>query len=194
MPGKLFIVSAPSGAGKTTLVTRLLQDLRPHYAIERGITYTSRAPRLGEQHGIDYHFISSAEFEAKIAQSFFLEWSGQYGAYYGLPRSIIDQMEQGRSFFMILDRSGARAIKEQVPGAVLIWIKTGSVEVLKERLLARGKDTAEQIEHRLRLAHQEIQQEEENPLFNHAILNDSFEIAVENLKAITLKMVMPTKN
>src|SRR5581483_10666268 len=111
-PGVLFIVSAPSGAGKTTLVNAALGSLKSSHAIERVITYTSRMPREGEIPGVDYHFISELEFQSRIKDGFFLEWSGAYGTYYGTPRGLLEDLEKGHHRILIPDRNGAQKILE----------------------------------------------------------------------------------
>ncbi|HZW60896.1 MAG TPA: guanylate kinase [Candidatus Babeliales bacterium] len=184
MVGKLFIVSAPSGAGKTSLVTRVLSDLKSQWPVERVITYTSKTPRPGEVDGRDYHFITPLQFEAKIKEEFFLEWSVAYGTYYGSPRSILDGLKKGRSYITILDRAGARAVSEIVPEAVLIWIHTPTIDILKERLRSRGQDSDASIEKRMDLAKLELEDEAKNKLFRYHILNDNFENAVEEFKVI----------
>ncbi len=97
MAGTLFVVSACSGAGKTTLVTRAIKELSISYPISRVITYTTKAPRMTEQNGIDYHFLSVEEFEIRAKNGFFLEWSNQYGNYYGSPHSIINDLPKAIS-------------------------------------------------------------------------------------------------
>lgn len=184
MPGKLFIITASSGAGKTSLTMAALHALQPYCHIEQVVTYTSRAPRAGEVDGRDYHFITVDEFKAKLDQNFFLEWSNAYGTYYGSPRSIIEGLAHGTSYCMIVDRIGAQSIKGLVPEAVIIGIQVADLAVLKERLLARGTDSLEVIERRLQLAVAEMSHEREQPIFDVVVMNDQFQVAVENLKAI----------
>jgi guanylate kinase len=182
MSGKLFVISAPSGAGKTTLVQHSLERLRESCVISRVVTYTTKEPREGEAvQGVDYHFISQAEFEKKIGEGFFIEWSSAYGHYYGSPSSLVEYMAKGHSFILIVDRAGAGRIKEAIPEAVLIWIYTSSIEVLKKRLIARGGDSPEQIEKRLALAVSEIEQETVRPSYNFHVLNEDFYESVEKL-------------
>ncbi|HEX2977699.1 MAG TPA: guanylate kinase [Candidatus Babeliales bacterium] len=184
--GKLFIVSAPSGAGKTTLVNALIKELPIEHAITRLVTYTSKTPRINELHGIDYHFISNQEFEQKIAEQFFLEWSGAYGSYYGTARFLLDQLASGNSFIAVVDRSGAKRLKQEIPQAVMIWVHTVNVQVLEDRLRVRNTETQEEIERRLALAKKELAEEQENRLYNHHILNDFFEKALKELKDIII--------
>lgn len=181
-PGKLFIVSACSGAGKSTIVDAVIEETKNEYAIERVITYTTKEPRPGEVNGQHYHFISSAVFREKIAQNFFLEWSDAYGHMYGSPRFIVNQMEQGKSYILVADRDGARQISSQIKGVVLIWIYTQNFEILEYRLRARKTEKEKHILARLALARQEIIDEEEKRLYHHHVLNDDLEKAVQEVK------------
>ncbi len=179
---KLFVVSAPSGAGKTTLVTELLQSLPAGCCLERVVTYTTRMPRPKET-DIHYHFMSAEQFKERIQEGFFLEWSSWYGNYYGSPKSVLEKLKKGISLIMILDRSGARAIKALVPKAELIWIKPPSLAVLEERLKKRGDDTASRI-FRLERADLELKEEEKEHLFHHTIINDDKGRALIELRRI----------
>ncbi len=186
--GKLFVVSAPSGAGKTTLVNEVVRRLGDSCSLERAVTYTTKPARPGEdRQGVDYHFITNQEFESKIAQNFFLEWSGAYGHYYGSPRYVLDEVAQGLSRILILDRVGAQQVKERYAQAVLIWIYTKDIEVLRARLLGRGTDSADQIVRRLALACEEIQQEQQAPLYEHYVLNDSIGSAIVDFEMVLKK-------
>jgi len=186
MSGKLFIVSAPSGAGKTTLVDEVLGRLRPNYSIDRLVTYTSRAKRDGEEDGKDFHFISSLEFEMKIKNGFFIEWSNEYGHYYGSPSNVKGDLYKGDSKILVIDRKGAKQVIEQLSDSILIWIYTKNAAILRQRLVARGLNTEEQIEARLKLAKVELEQEAKNPFYRHHILNDIFDNAANNLELIFL--------
>lgn len=183
MVGKLFIVSASSGAGKTTLVNTVLQRIQPLYDVNRLVTYTTRAPRPGEVNGVDYHFVTVAVFESRIAQGFFLEWSNAYGAYYGSPYSITGELPQGKSYIAILDRAGAQQALSKFSELVLIWIYTDIVS-LRDRLTQRKTETEEQIEYRIRLAKKEIEEESLKKLYNFHIHNDDFDRAIEELEAV----------
>ncbi len=179
--GKLFIVSAPSGTGKTTLINELLKRWNQKKSLKMVVTYTTRAKRDGEQDGIDYHFISESDFIKKIEANFFLEWSTWYNAYYGSPVSIIDDLKKGISYIAILDRVGAQKIKELYAFSILIWIEPPSLEILKERLEKRAKDNKTVIEERLKKAAIEIEQEKRNVLYDFHIINDDFEKTVHTL-------------
>lgn len=184
--GTLFIVSAPSGAGKTTLVNEMVARLGVRYAIERVITYTSKNARVGEQNGRDYHFISPYEFEQRIEKGFFLEYSTAYGTYYGSPRSILDEIQKGKSCLMILDRIGAQKVIRQVPNAVLIWVYTQGILALENRLKKRATENTEQMCKRLEQAQIEIAQERKEQLYQYHVLNDDFDKAATQLEAIVV--------
>ncbi len=189
MAGTFFIISAPSGAGKTTLVEHMLAQLKDKHDIFRVLTYTTRAPRGAEEHGKDFYYISHAEFERKITQGFFIEWSNVYGRYYGTPRTVLDQIALGASGILIADRAGAKQIKAQMQNVVLIWIYTSSVQMLQQRLMLRGTNTPEQIQKRLELARDEIYQEDAHPLYHYHILNDDFHEAFADLYKVVMQFL-----
>ena len=120
--GKLFVISAPSGAGKTTVVHEFLLRFKNKYKLKRVVTYTTRPPRVGEEQGVDYHFVSADIFKEMISNHRFLEWSTWYDYYYGSPSSIIHEIEEGHSFILVVDRHGAQEICRSYSEAVLIWI------------------------------------------------------------------------
>jgi len=184
MSGKLFIISAPSGAGKTSIVERLLTSISYCCNIGRVITYTSKSPRFNEKDGEHYFFITDDEFKKKIDKDFFMEWSDAYGCFYGSPCSILNEIECGRSYILIIDRVGAEKIAARCKNAVLIWIYTKSLDILKQRLEKRDTETPKQIEHRLSCARFEIKQELQHPLYKYHILNDDFDRAVCKLERI----------
>lgn len=177
----LFIVSAPSGAGKTTLVLAALEQLQKNHEIERVVTYTTRQPRPGDQHGFDYHFISQDQFLAKIKNGDFIEWSTAYGHYYGTPSSIIHNIARGRSYIVIIDRQGARSILQHIKDAVTIWLVVPSIEELRMRIIKRGANNSEQIERRLLLAQQEITEEAAQRMYEYHIMNDDFSVALTKM-------------
>jgi len=183
MAGTLFILSAPSGAGKTTLLNATLEKVP---TIKRVVTYVTRQPRMAERDGHDYFFISAAEFKQKIKKGFFIEYSTAYGTYYGSPASIIDRVKQGESLALIVDRIGARAIKKVCSAAVLIWVYTSDVEHLKQRLVKRGTELPADIEQRLKLANQEIEEEKKEQLYDIYLKNDEFSKACVQLVEIFL--------
>jgi len=182
--GKLFILTAPSGCGKTTIACKLFDALQPQYNIARIVTYTSRKPRSTDKPGVDYHFISKDEFETKIQQKFFCEWSKAYGDYYGTPGNLIRQVEQGFSCIVVVDRLGVRSILKQYQQAVAIWLEPPNLEALEHRLRGRKTETVEQIQKRLEIAQQEINEERCVSLYKYRIVNDLLDKALCELKSI----------
>lgn len=182
--GHLFVISAPSGAGKSSLVTGVLERLKPKYSIDRIVTYTTRAPRTYDIPGQDYHFITPEEFEAKIAQEFFLEWSKAYAAYYGSPALLMDDIKRGLFRIIIVDRLGARSLMQRGVPATLIWIAVDSVQMIQERLIARSTETPQQLEHRLLRAQQELLGHQIDNYFHYTIINHVFENALSELELI----------
>jgi len=185
--GTLFIISAPSGGGKTTLVNALLADLGPNTPLERIITYTTKQPRAGDVQGKDYHFIDKPDFEKKIKEGYFIEYSDAYDNYYGSPLYIVEQLKAGVSLIGILDRDGAREVKKAYPEAVLIWIAPPSIEELEKRLVSRGSETPESLKSRLGLAIEEISAEKAHPLYAFHVINDDFDRAKQEIAKIILK-------
>jgi len=181
MNGKLFVISAPSGAGKTSLVNALVERISIYTPIDRVVTYTTKDAHQCEKEGCDYYFIKQEEFKKKIEQGFFIEWSCEYGHYYGSPRFIIDEVERGRCSILIVDRVGAEKIAALYSKVVLIWIYTSNIGQLKERLILRKRETKEQIEFRLVCAEREIAREAMCPLYHYHILNDIFDEALDKL-------------
>ncbi|MDP3889405.1 MAG: guanylate kinase [bacterium] len=182
MPGKLFIVSAPSGAGKTTLVNAVLGKLKLEYPIDRVITYTTKKARVGEQDGRDYHFISPIEFERRIKQNFFLEWSTAYNAYYGSPRQVLNDIQTGQSYILIIDRMGAEQVIKHTNDVVLVWIYTTNLQDIHQRLMGRATESPEVIQARINQAQKEIIREQKQPLYQYHLCNDDFDQAVHNLE------------
>jgi guanylate kinase len=189
MIGRLFILSAPSGAGKSSLTEAIIKRIQlyhPNYPIERVITYTTKAPRINERNGYEYHFIEKHDFEYRLEQGFFIEYSHAYGTYYGSPVSIATDLKKGKSFILILDRVGAQKIIGVIKEAILVWIMPPSLDQLKKRLIGRGTEAEEQIERRMARGLIEIELEKNEPLYHHYIVNDSFNDAVEQLISIFL--------
>ena len=187
--GRLFVVSAPSGAGKTTLVEAVLKKLGASCDLKRIVTYTSRAPRKGELHGKDFYYLSGADFVKKIEEGFFIEWSNGLGHYYGTQRSIIDDLERGQSGVLVIDRIGAAQIMNQIRDAILLWIEVSDIKVLEQRLARRGTETQKEIEKRIQRARLEIDEEQEKKLYHYHIYNDVFEIALQKLEAIIISAI-----
>lgn len=185
--GKLFIVSAPSGAGKTSLVDALIKELSLVIPLKKAVTYTTRSPRPGEINGVDYYFLSRPDFERKINESFFIEFSMAYGHYYGSSKEVIHNVNCGASYLMILDKEGALQVRSVFKDACLIWIYTSDIESLKSRLLLRGSEEQLEIEKRLKLACEELADFGSLDLFAYKVLNDEFDKALSCLKQIVVR-------
>lgn len=179
---KLFVVSAPTGAGKTTIVNEFFK--KHPLLVNRVITYTTRPQTTGEIDGKDYFFVSPPEFEKKQKQGFFLETTVYDDFLYGSPRSILDAMASGTSFIMITDRPGALYIKKLVPHAITIWFTVSDVQTLFDRLVFRHRETDQRLAERIALARQEYESELEQKNFTYYVLNDDVLVSVERLENI----------
>ena len=179
MSGHLFIVSAPSGAGKTTLV-RLLLEKDP--GIRVSISSTTRPPRTGENDGREYHFVDVQYFLEMVSRGDFLEWAEVHGNYYGTSRRWIEaEMSAGRDVLLEIDWQGAQQVRKAFPAAIGIFILPPSLEELKSRLSGRGTDSAETIARRIAAARDEMRHVDE---FDYAIINDALPQALGQLLAI----------
>jgi len=177
--GNLFVVVAPSGAGKTSLVDALLKR---ESNIRLSISYTTRAPRQGEQNGREYHFVDKPAFEAMIAAGDFLEHANVYGNYYGTSKRWIEEQISGdHDVLLEIDWQGAAQVRKLFPSVVGIFILPPSLDELRRRLQARGKDSPEAIERRMASAREEISHVLE---FEYIIVNERFESALDDLIAI----------
>ena len=179
MRGNLFVVVAPSGAGKTSLVKALLEK-EPN--IRLSISYTTRKPREGEVNGRDYHFVDRPTFEKMIAQGDFLEYANVYGNYYGTSRRWIEaELAGGHDVLLEIDWQGAAQVRSLFPDMVGIFILPPSLAELRKRLTGRGKDSADAIERRMASAREEISHVLE---FEYIIVNEHFEMASADLQAV----------
>jgi guanylate kinase len=179
--GLLFIVSAPSGTGKTTLVERLVQVV-PRLRMSR--SYTSRAARAGEQDGLDYNFISRERFEAMIAQHAFLEWADVFGNYYGTSAGDTEAvLAAGEDVVLVIDVQGARQVRGRGIETVGVFVLPPSATVLETRLRGRSKDSEEQILRRLDVARTEVG---EFAQYEYVVVNDDLDGAVNRLRAIVM--------
>ncbi len=194
MSGKLFVISAPSGTGKTSLVNALLKDWNNEHPLKRVVTYTTRAPRKDEVEGKDYYFVSLEDFEKKQKEGFFLESGLFCGNYYGSPAYVLDPAYRNEdSYLLVIDRVGGLKIKD-TPGVVLIWIMPPSLQELYARLEKRSKDSAENIEQRIKKAQEELECEERENSYTYHLVNDDFLKAKEELKSLVGAVIDGVEN
>ncbi len=179
MPGTLFIVSAPSGAGKTSLVKALVErDPR----VVLSVSHTTRPPRPGERDGVDYHFVDSATFERMVAEGAFLEHAEVFGNRYGTARATVErELAADRDVILEIDWQGARQVRAAMPEAVSVFILPPSREALEARLRGRGQDDETVIARRMARAVDEMSHYDE---YDYLVVNDVFETALEDLLAI----------
>ncbi len=177
--GLALIITAPSGAGKTTLIEKLLKEF-PNIIFS--VSYTTRKPRPGEIHGKDYFFVEKKKFEKLIQDNFFAEWEEVHGNYYGTPISFInDTLETGKDVIFDIDTQGAKQLKNNINNSVAVFIIPPSRKSLEDRIKKRGKDSQQSIMLRLARAKKEIETAYE---FDFLILNDKLDVAYEQLKSI----------
>jgi len=178
-PGNLFVVAAPSGAGKSSLV-KALMELDSH--VHPSVSHTTRPPRGQEKHGREYFFVSPAEFDTMVLANAFVEWAKVHGHRYGTSKKAIeDRIAHGTDVILEIDWQGALQIKRIFTNAILIFILPPSWEELRSRLERRGEDSPDVIEVRLKNAEEELAQAKE---FDFVIINELFERALFDLKAI----------
>ncbi|WP_418896166.1 guanylate kinase [Succinivibrio faecicola] len=190
--GTLYIVSAPSGAGKSSLIDAILKRFNADDSLRLSVSHTTRAPRGEEVDHVSYHFVTKEEFEALIERNAFYEYAKVFDNYYGTSREIVEQwLEEGKDVFLDIDWQGARQIREQTPGAKGIFIIPPSLEELESRLRKRGTDAEEVIVKRMNKAISEISHYNE---YDYVIINDDFEQSVLNLRSIILANRSSTKN
>jgi guanylate kinase len=174
---KVFVITGPSGVGKGTLIRTLLERVGE---LELSVSATTRRPRPGEAHGVDYHFLSDAEFERRVAAGEFVEHAWYSGRRYGTLRSELEsRLAGGHPVVLEIEVQGARQIREAMPEAVQIFIAPPSEEALRARLVGRGTDDADQITARLATAREELAARGE---FGHVVVNDRLEAASDALE------------
>ena len=179
--GLLFVVSAPSGTGKTTLVERLVQ-IFPDLGMSR--SYTSRAKREGEKDGVDYNFITRERFEAMVAEDAFLESADVFGNFYGTGKAETErELAAGRDLVLVIDVQGARQVRSHGANAIGIFVLPPSFEALERRLRGRSKDSEEAIRKRLTTARREVRAVAE---YEYVIVNDELDACVDRLRSIVL--------
>jgi guanylate kinase len=182
LKGKLFIISAPSGCGKTTLAKRLLED---DLGLEHSVSVTTRPPRPGEIDGVDYSFVSHKTFDKMVSGGEFLEHEDNFGKFYGTPKNGVEKiLKKGRSVLLSIDVKGAMRVKKLYPKrCVLVFILPPSIKALKKRLHGRKSDKAEDIRRRLKLARKEMSYKDR---YNHRVINDRLDAAYRRLKNIII--------
>lgn len=186
--GKLFILAAPSGGGKTSLAQALIEGSP---AVVRSVSHTTRAPRAGERDGVDYFFVTPADFERMAAAGEFLEHATVFGNRYGTSRRAVEApLTAGKNVLLTIDWQGARRIKQQLPQARGIFLLPPSRAVLEQRLRARGQDSDDTIAARMRQAQSEISHYAE---FDVLVINDDFAAALEDLRSVILGSGVPKR-
>jgi len=179
MPGNLFIVTAPSGAGKSSLVKALLEA---DAGIELSVSYTTRAPRPGEENGVHYHFVAVDAFQEMLGNGDFLESAQVYGNYYGTSQPWIEErMRAGRDILLEIDWQGAAQVRKLFPDAVSLFILPPSLSELQRRLEGRGQDSAEVIAKRVAAAQEDISHAYSA---DYLIVNDDFATALADLRTV----------
>lgn len=179
--GMLYVVSAPSGTGKTTLVKEVI-NLVPN--IEHSVSYTTRAPRKGEINDKDYTFISRDEFKAMIKRGEFIEWAEVHGNLYGTSIKRLEGLRKlGKDVILDIDTQGARNIKKKYKEGIFVFILPPSLSVLKERLKKRMTDTPEEMEKRMKRAKEEIAAYK---MYDYVVVNNNFDEALMTLKSIII--------
>ena len=183
---KVFVITGPSGVGKGTLIRGLLERMP---ALELSVSATTRAPRPGEQDGVDYYFLSPEQFESRVRAGDFVEHAEYSGNRYGTLRSELEsRLAKGAGVVLEIEVQGARQVRTAMPEAVAVFIAPPSVEALRARLIGRGTDSSEQVNARLRTAEREL---EAQPEFGHVVVNDRLEHATDELVSIVRAAMNP---
>ena len=187
MRGSLFLISGPSGVGKTTLVETYLKrraQTGDGVDLKRVITYTTRAPRAGEKDGEDYHFVDYSDFVQRKDAQFFLETSKYGESWYGTPGTILEDVKNGQSYLIVIDRAGAHKIASCSEYVTPIWLHVPTIEILEKRLRERGTDPEERIQRRLEMAEIELLEELGNPTYPNRIETVDFESSFEQFSGL----------
>ena len=183
--GTLYILSAPSGAGKSSLIKKLLTEERS-WDVQVSVSHTTRAPRVGENNGEHYHFVDVDNFKSLIEENAFFEWAEVFGNYYGTSRITIEQaLQKGIDIFLDIDWQGAQQVRAMMPEAVGIFILPPNRAELEARLNKRGQDSQEVIAKRMAQAESEMSHYNE---YDYLIINDDFETATKELSQIVSAM------
>ena len=178
--GQIIVISAPSGAGKGTIIKKLLENDSKNRWLS--VSATSRKPRVGEKEGINYYYITEEEFQKRIKEDYFLEYTNYAGNYYGTPREYIkDKISKGIDVILEIEIEGANNIKKLIPEALFIFIMPPSLKELVKRLKGRGTETNEKIIKRFNAAYKEIN---EVTKYNYVVVNDEIDTAVDKIESI----------
>ncbi len=181
--GKLFVISAPSGTGKTTVIQRLKEEIP---SLKVVVTFTTRKPRPGEKNGVDYYFVSEEEFKKMIKENKFIEWAVVYGNYYGTPKEqLMDELKKGNKILCCVDIQGGLSIKRIFPSSILIGILPPSVKEQEKRMRQRKGITEEEIKRRLEASKKERKILLQN--YNFRLINKDIDTTVKKIKNIILK-------
>jgi guanylate kinase len=176
---RVFVITGPSGVGKGTLIRGLMERLG---ALELSVSATTRAPRPGEHDGVDYHFLTTEEFEQRVVGGDFVEHADYAGRRYGTLRSELqERVNAGVPVVLEIEVQGARQVRAAMPEAVQVFIAPPSLDALRTRLIGRGTDDAPEVERRLRVAEQELKAQ---PEFAHVVINDRLDEALDRLVAV----------
>jgi guanylate kinase len=179
VPGQVFVITGPSGVGKGTLIRTLLERVPE---LELAVSATTRAPRPGEEHGVDYHFLTDAEFDRRVLEGDFVEHASYSGRRYGTLKSELrKRQDSDASVVLEIEVQGARQVAREMPEAIRIFIAPPSEETLRLRLVGRGTDDAEQVEARLATAKAELAAQDDFPYVVH---NDRLEDAADELERV----------
>jgi guanylate kinase len=179
--GLVFVLSAPAGTGKTTLVRMLCEEFP---CVTESVSCTTRPPRAGEEPGKDYHFLDKEDFEGKIKKGEFLEYAQVFGSYYGTSKEyVLKEQEKGKHVVLVIDTQGAMKLKEEHFPAVFVFVSPPSLKELRERLLKRQADSIESVEQRLSWAEQEMAL---IPRYDYHIVNDNLPVAYGILRSILI--------
>ena len=184
---KLFVISSPSGGGKTSLINKLFEDSRSAN-FEKSISDTSRQKRQGDLEGKDYYFLSEKDFKDKIKKKEYVEYATVFGNFYGTSKEEIKKKYNNSNLILELDWQGAYAVKELFDNAKLIFLVPPSLDDLKQRLIKRNLDSSQEIENRLSEAKKEISKSE---MYDYLVLNDDFDKAFEDLSQILFEGILP---
>lgn len=183
--GKIIVIVAPSGTGKSTLIHKLREEVN---SLKWSVSYTTRSIRPGEEHGVNYFFISNDEFEDLIEKGEFIEWAKVHSNYYGTSKSFVEEgLSKGDILLFDLDVQGADAVKKHFKeDSHIIFIEPPSVEELEKRLRGRKTEKEETIELRINNAKEELKRKDD---FDYNVVNDDFDIAYKELKELVLKII-----